>query len=109
MRLYEEVAFGIEGDGADGHPVPGGAGPASWIAFAGLEVQGMSCSENRVIVVSMTFEVAGRQAKRRLPGVRLTEGLCAMDSMGHIGYRKWQVWKPLGFARFEAELCVPAL
>ena len=37
------------------------------------------------------------------------EGLAALDGIGHVGYRKWQVWKPLGLTGLETELCVPAL
>ena len=47
--------------------------------------------------------------KRSFPGVRLTERLTPLDGIGHIGYRKRQMRKPLGRAWLEAEICVPAL
>src|SRR5271157_3398079 len=58
MRLYDAVAFGIECDGADGSPVSGVGRPTSWVAFASLAVQGMSGSQNCVIVPCMTLSRA---------------------------------------------------
>ena len=41
-RLYDGVAFGVEGNGADRRPVPRVARPARRVALARPEIQGMS-------------------------------------------------------------------
>ena len=58
MRRYDGVTFGIERHGADGRPVSSVAGPARRVAFASLEIQGVSCSENREIVACVSLSRA---------------------------------------------------
>ena len=58
MRLYDGVTFGIERDGADGSPVSRVSGPARRVAFASLEVQGVSRSQNREIVTGVALSWA---------------------------------------------------
>jgi hypothetical protein len=58
MRLYDGVTFWIERHGTDGHPVSSVAGPACWIEFASPEVQGMSGSQNRMIIACMALSGA---------------------------------------------------
>ena len=52
----------------------------------------------------------GEQCEKRcFSGVPWIERLAALDGIGHVGYSKRQVWKPLGLTGLEAELGVPAL
>ena len=46
MLLDDAVALGVEGDGADGCPVTGVAGPARGVLLTGLEVGLMACLQN---------------------------------------------------------------
>ena len=55
MRLYDEIAFGIERDGTDGGPVASVARPARRVEFASPAVQGVSGSQNCVIVPGMAL------------------------------------------------------
>ena len=55
MRLDDAVAFGVEGDDADGRPVSGVARPAGRVKFASPGVERMSGSQYREIVACMTL------------------------------------------------------
>lgn len=58
MRLYDVVTFGIERNRADGRPVSSVARPARRVEFSRPEVQGMSGSENRMIVTGVALSRA---------------------------------------------------
>src|ERR1035437_7196266 len=55
MRLYDGVTFGIERNGTDRRPVSSVARPARRVEVAGVDVQGVPCSQNRVIVACMAL------------------------------------------------------
>ena len=55
MGLYDGVTFWIERHGADGRPVSRVARPARRVEFASPEIQGMSGSQNRMIVPCVTL------------------------------------------------------
>lgn len=55
MRLDDAVALGVERDGADGRPVPRGAGPARRVEFASPAIQGKSGGQNVEIVVGVAL------------------------------------------------------
>ena len=69
----DAIALGIKRDCADGGPVAGVAGPTRWVAFAGLEVQGMTSGQDgdiatvvsparvKLVVASVMLLKAGRR------------------------------------------------
>ena len=58
MRLYDGVAFGVEGNGADGCPVSSVARPARRIELSSPEVQGMPRRQDRIIVTRVALSGA---------------------------------------------------
>ena len=55
MRLYDGITFRVERDGPDGRPVASAPRPACWVLLANLEIQGVSGSEDFLILPGMTL------------------------------------------------------
>ncbi len=91
MRLYDGVSFGIEGDSTDRRPVSSIARPARRVAFASLQIQDMSRSENRVIVACVALSRAD------VPNTAVTMiEVVPVGEASHPNTRFVEIGEPLG-------------